>query len=309
MSSNTRVTARWIAGPDAGGTALLRHGRQFVGRDRRATVRCDDTALLSRHAVLHVTDAGVVASPWCDDGAVLVDGRRVVQPTAVPPGARIEVGRSSLRIEHAVLARDPTAASLGPLGSLAPGTVAATTASVAAIRLHLPTLGTAAAIGLTITFASWAVQALMQRRSGGLTIGVTMRARRQIDLAPRRLRIALTGPHALAAARSVVLQLLEHDPGRRITIVTSVAHPWDWCARFAGVELRVADRSARPARAASTLVTTNAATATWQRRGRRPRQMRIVGVGERAAFRRAAAIGTPPAKGAGRRRRSEIVVR
>ena len=305
--TTTRWTAHWIAGPDAGDTALLHHGRQFVGRDHRAAVRCDDTALRSRHLVLRVTDAGVVASPWSDGGTVLLDGRHLREPMPVPRGARIDVGRSSLRIELAGVTGGASAHP-APLGSLAPGTVAATTASVAAIRLHLPTLGIAAAIGLTITLASWALQALLQRRSGRLTIGVTTGTRRRRGPGSRRLRIALTGPYALAAARSVVLQLLELDPHHRLTIVTPVAHPWEWCARFPGVEVDTAGRNGRPARGTSTLATTDAATATWRRRRRRGLDLHLVGVGERAAFRRAAAISEPSRAAAGRRRKSEIIL-
>ncbi|MEU9377681.1 FHA domain-containing protein [Streptomyces sp. NPDC048255] len=100
-----------VAGPDAGGVHLLHSGQIRVGRSADADVPLDDPDVSRLHCAVTVMGDGRVAVADLDStNGTTLDGVPVgPQPVALPPGALLRVGESTLR--------------LTPVGSAAPLTV------------------------------------------------------------------------------------------------------------------------------------------------------------------------------------------
>ncbi|MGW5848413.1 FHA domain-containing protein [Streptomyces sp. NPDC055254] len=98
-----------VAGPDAGGVHLLHSGRIAVGRSADADVPLDDPDVSRLHCTVTVMPDGrvAVADLGSTNGTTL-DGAPVgPQPVALPPGALLRVGESTLRLAPATTAAPP----------------------------------------------------------------------------------------------------------------------------------------------------------------------------------------------------------
>lgn len=92
-----------VAGPDAGGVHLLHSGRIRIGRSADADVPLDDPDVSRMHCAVTVLATGhvAVADLGSTNGTEL-DGTPVgAQPVALPPGALLRVGESTLRLTPA----------------------------------------------------------------------------------------------------------------------------------------------------------------------------------------------------------------
>ncbi|MFD9010993.1 FHA domain-containing protein [Streptomyces sp. NPDC059552] len=92
-----------VAGPDAGGVHLLHSGQIRVGRSADADVPLDDPDVSRLHcAVTVIRDGRVVVADLDSTNGTTLDGAPVgPQPVALPPGALLRVGESTLRLASA----------------------------------------------------------------------------------------------------------------------------------------------------------------------------------------------------------------
>ncbi|MFI8345001.1 FHA domain-containing protein [Streptomyces sp. NPDC085639] len=92
-----------VAGPDAGGVHLLHSGQIRVGRSADADVPLDDPDVSRLHcAVTVIRDGRVVVADLDSTNGTTLDGAPVgPQPVALPPGALLRVGESTLRLAAA----------------------------------------------------------------------------------------------------------------------------------------------------------------------------------------------------------------
>ncbi|MEO3978149.1 FtsK/SpoIIIE domain-containing protein [Streptomyces sp. CAU 1734] len=98
--ADTSAQLHVVAGPDAGGVHLLHGGRISVGRSAGADVPLDDPDVSRLHCEVTVGDDGLitVADLGSTNGTHL-DGRPVGEhPVALPPGALLRLGESTLRL-------------------------------------------------------------------------------------------------------------------------------------------------------------------------------------------------------------------
>ncbi|MFJ7587898.1 FHA domain-containing protein [Streptomyces sp. NPDC097617] len=89
-----------VAGPDAGGVHLLHSGQIRVGRSADADVPLDDPDVSRLHcAVTVIRDGRVAVADLNSTNGTTLDGAPVgPQPVALPPGALLRVGESTLRL-------------------------------------------------------------------------------------------------------------------------------------------------------------------------------------------------------------------
>ncbi|MGW5354688.1 FtsK/SpoIIIE domain-containing protein [Streptomyces sp. NPDC004031] len=90
-----------VGGPDAGGVHLLPGGRVTIGRSAEADVPLDDPDVSRLHCEVAFGPDGtpVVADLGSTNGTTL-DGRPVgPQPVPLPPGALLQLGESTLRLD------------------------------------------------------------------------------------------------------------------------------------------------------------------------------------------------------------------
>ncbi|AQT72735.1 FHA domain-containing protein [Streptomyces sp. fd1-xmd] len=92
-----------VAGPDAGGVHLLHGGQIRVGRSSDADVPLDDPDVSRMHcAVTVIGDGRVAVADLESTNGTTLDGSPVgIQPVALPPGALLRVGESTLRLAPA----------------------------------------------------------------------------------------------------------------------------------------------------------------------------------------------------------------
>ncbi|MFD5412780.1 FtsK/SpoIIIE domain-containing protein [Streptomyces nojiriensis] len=92
-----------VAGPDAGGVHLLHSGQIMVGRSADADVPLDDPDVSRLHcAVTVIPDERVAVADLNSTNGTTLDGAPVgAQPVALPPGALLRVGESTLRLAPA----------------------------------------------------------------------------------------------------------------------------------------------------------------------------------------------------------------
>ncbi|MFG2295266.1 FtsK/SpoIIIE domain-containing protein [Streptomyces sp. NPDC048603] len=92
-----------VAGPDAGGVHLLHPGEVRIGRSGDADVPLDDPDVSRQHcAVLVGEDGRVSVADLNSTNGTAVDGTEVgPAPVALPPGALLRVGESTLRLSSA----------------------------------------------------------------------------------------------------------------------------------------------------------------------------------------------------------------
>ncbi|MCX5013660.1 FHA domain-containing protein [Streptomyces sp. NBC_00555] len=92
-----------VAGPDAGGVHLLHSGQIKVGRSADADVPLDDPDVSRLHCAVTVMRDGRAAVADLDStNGTTLDGSPVgPQPVALPPGALLRVGESTLRLAPA----------------------------------------------------------------------------------------------------------------------------------------------------------------------------------------------------------------
>ncbi len=103
-----------VAGPDAGGVHLLHSGQIKVGRSADADVPLDDPDVSRLHCTVTVLRDGRVAVADLDStNGTTLDGSPVgPQPVALPPGALLRVGESTLRLAAAAAASLPVTPDL-----------------------------------------------------------------------------------------------------------------------------------------------------------------------------------------------------
>ncbi|MFD3803161.1 FHA domain-containing protein [Streptomyces sp. NPDC058619] len=89
-----------VAGPDAGGVHLLHSGQIRVGRSAEADVPLDDPDVSRMHCAVTVTgDGRVSVADLNSTNGTTLDGSPVgPRPVALPPGALLRVGESTLRL-------------------------------------------------------------------------------------------------------------------------------------------------------------------------------------------------------------------
>ncbi|MFD3329339.1 FHA domain-containing protein [Streptomyces sp. NPDC058701] len=89
-----------VAGPDAGGVHLLHSGQIRVGRSADADVPLDDPDVSRMHCTVTVTgDGRVSVADLNSTNGTTLDGSPVgAAPVALPPGALLRVGESTLRL-------------------------------------------------------------------------------------------------------------------------------------------------------------------------------------------------------------------
>ncbi|WP_328621338.1 FHA domain-containing protein [Streptomyces sp. NBC_00354] len=89
-----------VAGPDAGGVHLLHPGAIRIGRSADADVPLDDPDVSRLHCAVTVMPDGRVAVADLDStNGTTVDGAVVrARPVALPPGALLRIGESTLRL-------------------------------------------------------------------------------------------------------------------------------------------------------------------------------------------------------------------
>ncbi|MFC5883279.1 FHA domain-containing protein, partial [Streptomyces virginiae] len=92
-----------VAGPDAGGVHLLHDGQIRIGRSGDADVPLDDPDVSRMHcAVTVIRDGRVAVADLDSTNGTTLDGSPVgTQPVALPPGALLRVGESTLRLAPA----------------------------------------------------------------------------------------------------------------------------------------------------------------------------------------------------------------
>ncbi|MFF9056202.1 FHA domain-containing protein [Streptomyces erythrochromogenes] len=92
-----------VAGPDAGGVHLLHGGQIRIGRSSDADVPLDDPDVSRMHCAVTVIGDGRVAVADLDStNGTTLDGSPVgSRPVALPPGALLQVGESTLRLAPA----------------------------------------------------------------------------------------------------------------------------------------------------------------------------------------------------------------
>ncbi|MEV7558658.1 FtsK/SpoIIIE domain-containing protein [Streptomyces sp. NPDC089795] len=92
-----------VAGPDAGGVHLLHSGQIMVGRSADADVPLDDPDVSRLHCAVTVIPDGrvAVADLNSTNGTTLDSAPLGAQPVALPPGALLRVGESTLRLAPA----------------------------------------------------------------------------------------------------------------------------------------------------------------------------------------------------------------
>ncbi|MGW6576829.1 FtsK/SpoIIIE domain-containing protein [Streptomyces sp. NPDC054945] len=92
-----------VAGPDAGGVHLLHSGQIMVGRSADADVPLDDPDVSRLHCAVTVLPDGrvAVADLQSTNGTTLDSAPVGPQPVALPPGALLRVGESTLRLAPA----------------------------------------------------------------------------------------------------------------------------------------------------------------------------------------------------------------
>ncbi|WP_314253038.1 FHA domain-containing protein [Streptomyces kutzneri] len=103
-----------VAGPDAGGVHLLHSGQIRVGRSSDADVPLDDPDVSRLHcAVTVIPDGRVAVADLNSTNGTTLDGAPVgAQPVALPPGALLRVGESTLRLAPAGAPALPVAPDL-----------------------------------------------------------------------------------------------------------------------------------------------------------------------------------------------------
>ncbi|MCZ4086683.1 FHA domain-containing protein [Streptomyces antarcticus] len=89
-----------VAGPDAGGVHLLHSGQIRVGRSADADVPLDDPDVSRIHCAVTVTvDGRVSVADLNSTNGTTLDGSPVgPRPVALPPGALLRIGESTLRL-------------------------------------------------------------------------------------------------------------------------------------------------------------------------------------------------------------------
>ncbi|MEC4575432.1 FHA domain-containing protein [Streptomyces virginiae] len=92
-----------VAGPDAGGVHLLHDGQIRIGRSADADVPLDDPDVSRMHcAVTVISDGRIAVADLDSTNGTTLDGSPVgTQPVALPPGALLRVGESTLRLAPA----------------------------------------------------------------------------------------------------------------------------------------------------------------------------------------------------------------
>ncbi|MFG2878222.1 FHA domain-containing protein [Streptomyces sp. NPDC048337] len=110
-----------VSGPDAGGVHLLHSGQIRVGRSADADVPLDDPDVSRLHCAVTVLGDGRVAVADLEStNGTTLDGAPVgPQPVALPPGALLRVGESTLRLAPAGTGAAPLPVSSDLEGHLA----------------------------------------------------------------------------------------------------------------------------------------------------------------------------------------------
>lgn len=135
-----------VAGPDAGGVHLLHSGQIKVGRSADADVPLDDPDVSRLHCSVTVMRDGRAAVADLDStNGTTLDGSPVgPQPVALPPGALLRVGESTLRLAPAAAPPLPVTPDLEghlALGGRGSAASAATPAPPPGPRPALPGAG------------------------------------------------------------------------------------------------------------------------------------------------------------------------
>lgn len=135
-----------VAGPDAGGVHLLHSGQIKVGRSADADVPLDDPDVSRLHCAVTVMWDGRAAVADLDStNGTTLDGSPVgPQPVALPPGALLRVGESTLRLAPAAAAPLPVTPDLEghlALGGRGSAAAPATPAPPPGLRPALPGTG------------------------------------------------------------------------------------------------------------------------------------------------------------------------
>ncbi|MEP7203254.1 MAG: FtsK/SpoIIIE domain-containing protein [Ilumatobacteraceae bacterium] len=199
----------WVAGPDAGGTALLGDGDHVVGRAPGVAARCDDPALEPHHLLIQVSEGGALLRQLTGQVPVRIDGEVLTNPTVVVAAARLEIGHSILSLRRrdltapghnpdpanltatpggTFLVRHPRAATtLSPdllkqqaphqtstevSGGILPAVLALGGSGLIAVLLHQPMFLLFGALGAIVAFGTW----------GGQRISFSRRRRRDVRL-------------------------------------------------------------------------------------------------------------------------------
>ncbi|MFI1095075.1 FtsK/SpoIIIE domain-containing protein [Streptomyces sp. NPDC020917] len=102
-----------VGGPDAGGVHLLQGGQARVGRSADADVPLDDPDVSRLHCELAVGEDGqiTVADLGSTNGTTLAGRPLGERPQPFPPGALLQIGESTLRLDPARSAAAPVLAS------------------------------------------------------------------------------------------------------------------------------------------------------------------------------------------------------
>jgi FtsK/SpoIIIE family/Inner membrane component of T3SS, cytoplasmic domain len=102
-----------VGGPDAGGVHLLQGGQARVGRSADADVPLDDPDVSRMHCELAVGADGqvTVADLGSTNGSTLAGRSLGERPESFPPGALLQIGESTLRLDPARSAAPPVLAS------------------------------------------------------------------------------------------------------------------------------------------------------------------------------------------------------
>ena len=102
-----------VGGPDAGGVHLLQGGQARVGRSADADVPLDDPDVSRLHCELAVGEDGqiTVADLGSTNGTTLAGHPLDERPQPFPPGALLQIGESTLRLDPARSAAAPVLAS------------------------------------------------------------------------------------------------------------------------------------------------------------------------------------------------------
>lgn len=198
-------TLTWVAGPDAGGTAVLGPGTHIVGRAQGLAARCDDAALEPHHMLIEISSTGAEVRQLTGRVPVRADGEPLTDCVLIVAATRFEVGHSVLDMRpgnltapdqggnaanitataaRSVLVRCPRSAATWdpePLtqpaqlsvsgqtsGGLLPALLALAGSGLVAVLLHQPMFLVFGVIGAFVAFGTW----------GGQRINVLHRRRR-----------------------------------------------------------------------------------------------------------------------------------
>ncbi|WP_410169470.1 FHA domain-containing protein, partial [Actinacidiphila rubida] len=102
-----------VGGPDAGGVHLLQGGQARVGRSADADVPLDDPDVSRLHCEVAVgADGQVTVHDLDSTNGTMLDGEALgPRPQPFPPGALLQIGESTLRLDAAHSAVPPVLAS------------------------------------------------------------------------------------------------------------------------------------------------------------------------------------------------------